>query len=373
MLSAMSGIAFILTAAVVILVGQPPADPAVPTAPAADAPPPARPSATPPTRYGLGPDGQWAVDRAPEPGSDEAVIARARKAIAEDRPSDARTALDAFIDRHEKTSNVWLPQAYLYRGDATSAIGNEFNALYDYETVVRSFPQAPEYALAIERELEIAVRYVNGLDRKFLGVRFVDASEIGTELLIRVQERLPGSRLAERAGIELADYYYRDRDMALASEAYDLFLQNYPRSEYRMRAMQRRIYASIARYKGPRYDSKPLADAQVLIRRFMVQYPAQAQQTGLDEALLVRVDESGAQSLLQTADWYLGKGNAVSARYTLLRLIARHPQTNAAARAMDICTARGWLKPAEKPAAPDAPTDSPATPASETPATGTTP
>jgi len=139
-------------------------------------------------------------------------------------------------------------------------------------------------------------------------------------------------------------------DMALASEAYDLFLANYPRSEYRMRAMQRRIYASIARYKGPRYDSKPLADAQVLIRRFMVQYPAQAQQTGLDEALLVRVDESGAQTLLQTADWYLSRGDRVSARYTLKRLIVRHPQTNAAARAMDICRERGWLDESSAPA-----------------------
>jgi hypothetical protein len=365
----MTGTVFILSAAAFLL-AQPPAEPVPAGEPA---PPPARSTTAPATRYGLGPDGQWVVDRAPEPGSDEAIIARARKALAEDRPSDARSALDAFIDRHEKTSNVWLPQAYLYRGDAISALGNEFNALYDYETIARSFPQAPEYALAIERELEIAVRYVNGLDRKFLGVRFVDASEIGTELLIRVQERLPGSRLAERAGIELADYYYRDRDMALASEAYDLFLQNYPRSEYRMRAMQRRIYASIARYKGPRYDGKPLADAQVLIRRFMVQYPAQAQQTGLDEALLVRVDESGAQSLLQTADWYLSRSDAPSARYTLRRLIARHPQTNAAARAMDLCAARGWMDRPAPAAQPDDALAEPAPPASESPSGGAPP
>lgn len=372
MLRVMASVAIIVAMAGTMLMGQPPAEAPLGAGPGAEQPAatPARGGTTPGTRYGLGPDGQWQVDRVPEPGSDEAVLARARKALAEDRPGEAKSILDGFIDRHEKTSNPWLPQAYLYRGDAVSALGNEFTALYDYEAVAR-FPQAPEYALAIERELEIAVRYVNGLDRKFLGVRFVDASEIGTELLIRVQERLPGSRLAERAGIELADYYYRDRDMALASEAYDLFLQNYPRSEYRMRAMQRRIYASIARYKGPRYDGKPLADAQVLIRRFMVQYPAQAQQTGLDEALLVRVDESGAQNMLQTADWYLGRGDTVSARYTLRRLIARHPQTNAAARAMDLCAARGWLERPREAPAPDG--EGAAEPAAEPPDGGATP
>lgn len=358
MLRVMLRVAIILATAAVVRAGQPPAGDAGSGSPAAGvqpAPGGGGGGGAGSTRYRLDGDGQWAVERAPEPGSDEATIARARKALAEDRPGDARSILDGFIDKHAATNNPWLPAAYLYRGDAISAGGNEFNALYDYETVIKQFPRSAEYPLAVERELEVAVRYVNGMERKFLGVRFLDASDIGTELLIRVQERLPGSRLAERAGIELADFYYRDRDMALASEAYDLFLANYPRSEYRMRAMQRRIYASIARYKGPRYDSKPLADAQVLIRRFMVQYPAQAQQTGLDEALLVRVDESGGQTLLQTADWYLSRGDRVSARYTLKRLIARHPQTNAAARAMDICRERGWLDESSTPApAPEA-------------------
>ncbi len=307
----------------------------------------------PPTEYRLDDQGQWSPTKAPEPGSDGEKIARARRLLAEDRPDEAQVILDDYIDRYEKTDNPLLPQAYLYRGDAISAGGNEFKALYDYEAVIKDYPQAPEYTLAIERELEIGVRYVGGLQRRFLGVRFVDADDIGAELLIRVQERLPASRLAERAGIELADYYYRQRDMALASEAYDLFLQNYPSSQYRMKAAERRVYASIARYKGPRYDGKPLVDAQVLIRRFRTQYPQQAQRSGIDEGLVARIDESGAAHMLGNAQWYLTRGDLVSARYTLKRLIARHPRTSAAGRALELCQARGWM--VEGPAAPLAP------------------
>lgn len=305
----------------------------------------------PTNEYKLGGDGggSWTQTRAPEPGSDDETIARARKALAEDRPGEAESILDAWLDRFEKTDNRYLSQAYLYRGDAISAGGNEFNALYDYEMVIKDFPQSPEYALAVERELEIAVRYVNGLDRKFLGVRFVSAVDVGEELLIRVQERMPGSRNAERAGIELADHYYRSREMGLASEAYDLFLANYPNSQYRMRAMQRRVYASIGRYKGPRYDSRPLVDSQVLIRRFMVQYPAKAEETGLDEALLTRIDESGALQLLETARYYIRRGDPTSARYTLKRLLAKHPQTAAAQTALDMCMERGWIKENKDP------------------------
>ncbi|MGD9688713.1 MAG: outer membrane protein assembly factor BamD [Phycisphaerales bacterium] len=305
----------------------------------------------PATEYRLGEQG-WTATEAPAPGSDAEIIARARRELAEDRPGVAESILDDYIDRYEKTANPLLPQAYLYRGDAISLGGNEFLALYDYEFVITSFPQSPEYALANERELEIALRYVNGLNRKLLGIRFVGATDIGEELLIRVQERLPGSRLAERAGIELADHYYRNREMGLASEAYDLFLKNHPNSQYRMKAMQRRVYASIGRYKGPRYDSRPLVDAEVLIRTFALQYPAKAEETGLDEALLARIDESGALQLLETARYYFRTGDPSAARYTLKRLIARHPLSAAAQTALAMCEERGWMQPkGEAPAA----------------------
>ena len=120
----------------------------------------------------------------------------------------------------------------MIRGDATTANGNEYQALYDYEAVIKGFPATEEYRRAVERELEIGIKYVFGLKRKWFGLRWSDATDIGEELLVRTQERLPGDELAERAGIELADYYYRTRELRLASEAYEIFLANFPRSRY---------------------------------------------------------------------------------------------------------------------------------------------
>ena len=288
--------------------------------------------------------GKLVPDAAASPveGSDAAIIASARQALAEDRPGDAISILDDFIDRYERTSNPYLAQAYLYRGDAITADGNEYNALYDYETIIRGFAASPQFVTAIERELDIAVQYVNGLDRKWLGMRFVNAFEEGEELLVRVQERMPGSRLAERAGIELADHYYRQHELALAAEAYELFMQNFPNSAYRMKAMQRRIFANIARFKGPRYDGSSLVDASVLIRRFMSLYPSEAQQSGVDSALLTRIDESGGQQLLEVGNWYLRRNDQPSGRATLQRIVKLHPQTSAAQSALEILEARGW-------------------------------
>lgn len=295
--------------------------------------------------FTLGADGSWVQTAAPDPNSEEAIIAQARRFIAEDRPSQARTMMDSWIRQHERTASPWLPEALVLRGDALTMLGYEYDALYDYERVIKEFTGSSSFVTAVERELNIGVRYVNGYRRLLFGVRIVDATDVGEELLIRVQERMPGSRLGERAGIELADHYYRIRDLKLAAEAYDLFLRNYPSSQYHQKAMQRRVYSTIATYKGPRYDGSALLDAQVLIRRFQNMYPAKASEAGLDEALLSRIDESAGAELYESARWYLAQGDEVAARYVLRRLVRERPRTAAAAQALDYLQERNWLEP----------------------------
>lgn len=303
--------------------------------------------------------GGWVQTEAPEPGSDAAVIAEARAYLAADKPDAAKSILNRWIKANERTRNPYMPEALLLRGDAKVADRDEYKALYDYERLILDHPESPAFVTAIERELDIAIRYVNGLRRKTFGLRIESAEGIGEELLIRVQERLPGSRLAERAGIELADHYFRKREMALASDAYELFLVNFPESRFRKRAMQRRVYANIARFKGPEYDASGLREAKLLVQDFAEEFPVDAERTGLNEALLARLDESAAAQMLDTATWYLRTSDPVSARYTLRRLVRDYPRTVAATAALQIMDDRGWAParsaPVPQPLGPEAP------------------
>ena len=284
----------------------------------------------------------WAVVSTPEPGSDEAVLAEARQLLADGHPGRARKKLDTWIEANDRRSQPLLPAALLLRGDAWTADGDEYKALYDYERICREFPSSDVFVKANQRELEIATRYVNGLRRKTFGIRFESTKGIGEELLVRIQERLPGSRLAEQAAIELADFYYRQRDMKTASEMYAIFLTNYPNSEYRKLAMQRRVYANIAQFKGPEYDASGLVEAKFLIREFQDRFPIDAERTGLGDALAARLDESTAAQQLVSAQWHARTGDAVSARYALRRLVERFPRTVAAAEAVAMAEERGW-------------------------------
>lgn len=301
--------------------------------------------------YRLDKSGQWEVIGKPTEDADAAVISQARTHLAEGRTEKAKLLLDAWLEEHENDENQFLPQAYLLRGDALTASGYEYKALYDYEAVIKRFPASEEFITALERELDIATKYVNGLKYKWLGVRVWDAKDIGAELLVVIQERLPNSRLAERAGIELAEYYYRDHDLRMADVAYEMFLLNYPNSAYQMSAMKRRVYSAIGQYKGPMYDSTSLRDARALIKRFAALYPAEAEKAGLNDALVARLDESAAAELLESARWYMKQGDSVSARFTLQRLVNKYPSTAAGALALQVLTERGWLdtRPPEDP------------------------
>ncbi len=287
-------------------------------------------------------DRQWQEVDPPEEGTDEWTMAEARRLLAEDEPKKAKALLSPWIEKNERQQNEWLAQAYLLRGDALVAMGREFSALYDYERVAQDFWGSQEFALAARRELDIAKEYVRGKRIRVAGLRIAKATEIAVELLIRVQERLPGSDVAEEASIELAEHYYRERDMKLAREAYDLYLINFPQGGNRAHAQQRLIQTDIAGFKGPRYDASGLLDARVRIRDFVRAYPVLADQSGVNEALLVRIDESLAAQLLDSGRWYLRTGDWPAARLTLRRLIRDHPQSVSASEARRLMESKGW-------------------------------
>lgn len=303
------------------------------------------------TEFTLEGDGGWTQTAAPEPGTDEHVMWQARRLLAEGRPGQAADVLTKWLDQYGRTRNPFLAEAFFLRGEARLANDREYQALFDFETVIRDFSATPFYARAVQREYEIGMAYLGGLRRRFLGVRIENARTTGEELLIRVQERLPGSALAEQAALDLAQHYYDRRDLRLAAEMYSIFRTNYPNSEHIRFAMLREIECSVARFKGPRYDGSGLIDAKILIGQYKRTYPGESARTGIMDGLESWVDESAAQQALDTALWYIKTKDEPSARFLLTRLVNRHPGSEAAARAVRIMQDRGWLQALPAPAA----------------------
>lgn len=277
-------------------------------------------------------DQGWEQVASPEPGTPEAELLTIRKHLAEDDFSRARKLADRWIETHP--NHPRLPEAYVLRGDAKTGARDYYKALFDYEYVARSFPASEQFMVALQREFEIARLFAGGVKRKFFGMPLIPAQGEAEELFIRIQERVPGSDLGERASLALANFYFEDSSMNLAAEAYQLFLENYPRSASREWAMLRLIQASLATFQGPRFDPTGLLDAQQRLEQYQAEYPAVADRIGA-AALQTRIRESLAMKMLTSADWYRLRGETVSELYTLRRLVREFPQTAAAREAVE--------------------------------------
>lgn len=296
------------------------------------------------TEYKLDEGRTWAKTEAPpEPGSDRWIIAQAREHLANDNPEAAEDLLKPWLKANERTSNPSRAEALLLRGDARLAQDREYSALYDYEELIKRHRESEFFPIAVERELDIALRYTSGLRLRLLGFRWADSSDVAVELLIRVQERLPRSQLAEKAAIELADFYYQRRDLRLAYESYDLYLANFPNGPNAIRARERRIQCDVGRFKGPRYNASGLINARTQIASFARRHPEEAETSGMNDALIARLDESMGAQLLDTAQWYLRVNDEASSRFTLKRLIRDFPRTLAAEKGEAMLRERGWL------------------------------
>jgi outer membrane protein assembly factor BamD (BamD/ComL family) len=277
---------------------------------------------------------RWTETKEIDPVSDEGQIMAMRQALEAKDHGRARNLADRFIEA--RPLSPLRAEALLVRADATYGLDDEYNALYDYEEVCRRYAGSEVFVTALEREFEIAVAYAKGKKRKFFGTfRLLSAYEDAQELLIRIQERLPGSELAEKAGLALADFYFDNRELTLAAEAYDLFLENYPKSKHVTKAQLRLIYSYIAAFKGPLYDLTGLIEAKTRLRSLQVTDPALAEQVGAD-AILVRVYESEAAKLLTTADWYWKTGDAISAELFIRRIIKQYPHSVACLDALRV-------------------------------------
>ncbi len=277
-------------------------------------------------RYDLSEQG-WERQPTAEPGSPRAQLDAIRKLVAQGEGKQAKHAADAWIEAHP--DHELMPEALLVRGDANVAREHFFKSLFDYELVIREHPGSEQFNTAQEREFEIAKLFMAGTKRRMWGMRILPATDEAEEIMVRIQERSPGSALGEEASMTLADYYFNKPQMDSAADAYDLFLVNYPDSERREWAMLRLIQANLARFKGPRFDATGLIDAGQRLLTYQAEYPASAERMGV-EALLIRIDESLAMRDMVAADWYVLRKKPLSAKLLYERVIEDYPETAAA-------------------------------------------
>lgn len=238
--------------------------------------------------------------------------------------------------------------------------GDGVKSFYYCDELLDTYPESPYYQPALELQYQIADRYLNAGPRRWLFLPVGDYYDEATEMLFRIQQRSPGSQLAERALLRTADFYYARSEYDLAGDAYAAYARSYPRSPDVSRVRLQQAYSYLAQFRDPKFDATPVIDARAQLADLLQTDPQLAQQENV-AALIDRIDSTLAQKLSVSAEYYRRVNKPDSAAYLYEQVVRNYPATpeaEAAKAALDRLPSRQAApEPTTQPtaAAPGAP------------------
>jgi len=273
----------------------------------------------------LGGRGRW--NEVPQPTSQpvtNVTLDKAEQLLGGGRSEAALDLLIAWIKAPENRLAPDRDRGLFLLGNAYYQDDQRLTAFYQFDELLDYYPESRFFYPGLEKQYQIADEYLKGHKRKILGLPLIGAEDEAIEMLFRIQERSPGSPLAERALLRTADYYFSASQWELASDAYAAYGRSYPRSPEIGRVRLQRALSSFAQFRGTRFDATPLIDARAQFEDVKIQFPELAEQANVQK-FIDTINTTLARKLLGTADFYRRTSKPKAAAYTLLTLISSYP------------------------------------------------
>ena len=262
--------------------------------------------------------------------ADVPTLDRVEELLRDKKSREAKKLAIDWVVAHrshaQRDRGLYLVAQSLYQ------YGNRLRAFYYLDELMDTYPESSYYGPALETQFQIADLYLKGYKRRFFGVPMFHAYDEAIEMLFRIQHRSPGSQLAERALLRTANFYYRDEQYDFAADTYAHYLRSYPRSPITPRVRLRQAYSMYAQFRGPEFDATPAIDAREHLRELIAQYSQLATEENLP-ALVEQIDQTLAQKLLVTADFYRRTNEPLGAAYTYRYVAKAYPNTPVAQQA----------------------------------------
>ena len=259
-----------------------------------------------------------------------AELDRIERLLADGKGRQAKSPIIDWIKTHPDAPD--RDRGLFLLSEMYNQVGDKIRSFYHLDELMDLYPGSRLFFPALEKQFGIADQFFKGFKRKFLGFPFLSADDEAVEILFRIQERAPGSPIAERALLRTADYYYDASQFDLAGDAYGKYVERYPRSPDVPRVRLRQAFASLAQFRGLRFDATPVIDAKAQLQDIQAEYPEMSAEENVAD-VLERIDGILAARVAQTADFYRRTNEQQAAVYTWRYLIDKFPETADAAKA----------------------------------------
>ncbi len=266
-----------------------------------------------------------------------APLETAAKHLAAGEHNAARRILADWLDNHPDHPAFY--EAVLLYGDAFFQAERFWKASEQYE-IVAANTVGETFDNALRRQMDVARAFLEGKRRIVLGFIPITAYDEGVELLDRIYERVPGSRLGEQALKLKADYFFNAAQYESALAEYAFLAQEFPNSRYTRTALLRAATSAQAMFPGVRHDDQALIEAAERYNQLQEAFPEFAAEMNV----AARLDEIRAQQAekdFAVADYYLRAGYRPAGVYYLQQVRQDWPGTRAAQQAAERLTDLG--------------------------------
>ncbi|MEM6562358.1 MAG: outer membrane protein assembly factor BamD [Planctomycetota bacterium] len=235
------------------------------------------------------------------------------------------TDLDRNPKRAFKRTVDWLlanptdplrDQALYLAATSLFEYGNRAKSFFYCDELMDTYPESPLYDDALRLQFTIADEFLDGYKERIAGMPIADGEDKAVEMLFRIQERAPGSPLAEQAVLRAADHFYNQRDFDFAAIYYQAHVEAYPRSPQASEARLRLAFSNLFQYRGPEFDSGPVIDARNDLVELIGAEPELASERDLRQ-VVVEIDRELVQKRITSGDYYrrVGEKRAAAMMY----------------------------------------------------------
>jgi outer membrane protein assembly factor BamD (BamD/ComL family) len=229
-------------------------------------------------------DGEkWAPAVAPEPGTAMGDLAVIRNHVEAGRVKGVVKQVERFLVKHPESPGC--EEAMNLAGQALIKQGHYWDAYDWYTRQTSTYPNGAFYQRALHRQYTIADAFLNGRKRRLWKIFRISAKDDALDMLQRIAAASPGTEIAERSLLRVADHYFDDGMYQEAIDVYEQFIRENPASTRRAYAMLQVPKSYLLSYKGVEWEVEPLLNAKKRFEVFAAAYPRAAQRENIGEIL----------------------------------------------------------------------------------------
>jgi outer membrane protein assembly factor BamD (BamD/ComL family) len=222
-----------------------------------------------------------------------------------------------------------MDEVLFLQSHAQLNINRDYKAGETYKILIKNHSASRHYTQALEGQVLIAERFLNGQKRPVLGFIWVTAKGDAVEMLDQVVLSWPGSPLAGRALMMQADFFYREKRFVEAQTTYQIIVDNYRSSPQFRQALLQNAHATFAQFNGPNYDSTPLSESKIRYMQSRDTLPDTISASEIDQRL-GEIEILLAEKELNIADYYHRIGYVGEAELYRNYVITRWPDNERA-------------------------------------------